>query len=144
MVEFLTVGRDKEITVTCRNPILRKLSTSINQTLQEDVAILHSRSFILTRNILKCLASTRIFKISIIRDVLRHTRGSLSTRVSKFIDRGTVESLSKSFTKLLRVFRTDIIVIHCIIDIRDKSISREETIDSNHSLRVLHLLTLII
>ena len=139
----VTIRGEQAVTVTLRNIVLGELCTSRHKTLKNLVAISRSLINISTSHKLKCLTSA-LGATSHVRNVTILTRSINSRLIGKFIDNSTVSTLSKCFTQLLGVFRTNVIMVHCIFNIRNKDIRSQETINRNNSFVVLNSFTLII
>ena len=142
----VTFRSEQAVAVTHRDIVLRHLSTSGKETFKDLVAIGSILRNLKARNELESFTSTKNFisTDAIIRNVTV-LRGSILSRfISEFVNHGTVSRHSKSFTKLTRVFNTYVIVIHCIINVRNQAVSSQETVNSNHTFIVFHLLTLIV
>nr|DAI77022.1 MAG TPA: hypothetical protein [Caudoviricetes sp.] len=138
--------RKKTIAVTLRDVVLRHLSTSRKETLKDLIAIRCFLRDVKTRNELKGLTRTEnlVSARTIVGNITVLERSVLSGLIGKFIDNGTVSTHSESFAELTGILDSNVIMVHRIVDIRDKAVSRKETVDSNDTFVMFHLLTLVI
>nr|DAV87798.1 MAG TPA: hypothetical protein [Caudoviricetes sp.] len=138
--------RKKTIAVTLRDVVLRHLGTSRKETLKDLIAIISFLRDSKTRNELKGLTRTEnlVIIFTIVRNITILELSVLSGLIGKLIDNSAVSAHSESFTKLAGILDSNIVVVHRIVDIRDKAVSRKETVDSNDTFIVFHLLTLVI
>ena len=138
--------RKKAITVTLRDVVLCHLGTSRKETLKNLIAIRSFLRNIKTRNEFKGLTRTEnlVGTRTIVGNITVLERSVLSGLIGKFIDNSTVSTHSESFTELTGILDSNVIMVHRIVDIRDKAISRKETVNSDNTFIVFHLLTLVI
>nr|DAG49649.1 MAG TPA: hypothetical protein [Caudoviricetes sp.] len=136
----------KAIAITLRDVVLRHLGTGGKKSLKNLIAILSFLRNIKTRSKLKGLTSTRnkVVILTIIGDIAILGLSVLSGLIGKLIDNSTVSTHSESFTELTGILDSNVVMVHRIVDIRDKAVSRKETIDSDDAFIVFHLLTLVI
>nr|DAL83632.1 MAG TPA: hypothetical protein [Caudoviricetes sp.] len=142
----VTFRREKAIAVTLRDIVLRHLSTSRKETLKDLIAIRSFLRNIKTRNEFKGLTRTEnlVSARTIVGNITILERSVLSGLIGKLIDNSTVSAHSESFTKLTGILNSNVIMVHRIVDIRDKAVSRKETVNGDDTFIVFHLLTLVI